>query len=84
MLSIFKKVSLALCLIGIGYQAYASQGTLYEPHGDELQTRLSDHKMIASDINCNGQILTVASYNSWARGTLNGFMHLPGYEGGEK
>lgn len=58
-------------------------GPLYTPYGDEFEKRQSDHKMVATDIDLeDGFKITAATYNSWARGTLDGFMGHPGYIGG--
>lgn len=77
-----KKFPGFILVAGLSLPVYGVQQSdiLFEPHGDELITRVSDHKMVANRTNLHGEDCYFATYNSWARGTLNGFMHLPGYQ----
>ncbi|MDP1879438.1 MAG: hypothetical protein Q8K60_00695 [Parachlamydiaceae bacterium] len=64
--------SFGLCTIIYGVDLSYPYG------GTEFDSKMSDHKMIAATIPFmnNKGFVQIISYNTWARGTRNGFMYL--------
>ncbi len=67
-----KNLSTGLLLLTFSAQLSASYFPFDTEANNEIKQQASDHRMFATDV--VDQSLTLATYNSWARGTRSGFI----------